>query len=472
MNILIDVPSGASGSLIRLLRSIQEADYFGVTPPHITINLPPDLEEYTSEYLDNFVWPSVDSSVSRHDSRVTLRKRVVKQRDSQAEASVRLLESFYPSRTTQSHVLLLSPQVELSPFYYHYVLFNILEYKHSSYNVGTRESKALMGIALSLPQRLLDDKTPLEPPRKFSSAPDVPSDANAPTSFLWQAPDTRVALYFGDKWKELHSFLSLRLSYPSKSISPKIVSPTLPGFAEPLLELMRARGYFMLFPGAFKSALATVHNELYHVPEEFLPTDQGASLPSKPKLASPYTAPTPPSPPPPNSEHPLAKVPLHVLLPSSADLPELQTLPILSFDATVISRSSATSTAKKFSAEFRTTIGNCSEDSSPRRRENAADDLFCIEGESIIEDTDSVVEIVPADTSEEEFNRDGVAATSESRDGVLPVGLGSARGKEEQAGWVPGVGSWTNEAPVSEEEKAKMKEESMKHLDRHSSGRS
>ena len=55
IDILIHVPPKTSGSLIRLLKTIQSADYFGIRYPHLTIELPPKIEPTTQRFLDNFV---------------------------------------------------------------------------------------------------------------------------------------------------------------------------------------------------------------------------------------------------------------------------------------------------------------------------------------------------------------------------------------------------------------------------------
>ncbi|KAI9045218.1 26S proteasome regulatory complex [Aspergillus affinis] len=65
----------------------------------------------------------------------------------------------------------------------------------------------------------------------------------------------------------------------------KVVSKRYPAVMEYLLELIRANGYCVLYP-AFEAsgpALATVHNELYHAPEEFT-THISPELPSAERM--------------------------------------------------------------------------------------------------------------------------------------------------------------------------------------------
>ena len=131
VDIFIQAPKESSASLVRLLKSIENADYFGIRRPHLTIELPAEVDKPTWNFLQNFVWPPLDWSGAPHASQVTLRHRVPRRTASEEEASARLVESFYPVREEGSSVLLLSPQVELSPLYYHYVIYTLLEYKYS-----------------------------------------------------------------------------------------------------------------------------------------------------------------------------------------------------------------------------------------------------------------------------------------------------------------------------------------------------
>ena len=277
---LIQAPSGSSGSLVRLLKSIESADYFGTRRPHLTIELPAEIDTATWRYLENFVWPPVDSSGASHASQVSLRHRIPRRTLTEYEASARFVESFYPVRTEDSHVLLLSPQIELSPLYYHYLMYHLLEYKYSTHGKVIKTYPLLMGISLELPTHFLNDSEPLVPPLRERP----PSNRNRrtlgePTPFLWQAPNGNAALYFGDKWMEFHSFLTARLSKPPTSRT-KLISKKHPSWLELLLELMTARRNSLLYPtfSADDEAIATVHHELYQVPEEF-PKESFTSAP-------------------------------------------------------------------------------------------------------------------------------------------------------------------------------------------------
>ena len=381
IDLLIQAPSGSSGSLVRLLKSIESADYLGTRRPHVTIELPAEIDAATWRYLENFVWPPVDSSGASHASQVSLRHRVPCRTLTEYEASARLIESFYPVRTKDSHVLLLSPQIELSPLYYHYLIYHLLEYKYSAHGKETKNSPHLMGISLELPTYFLNDSEPFVPP--LMEKP--PSDRKGgtpgePIPFLWQAPNSNAALYFGDKWMEFHSFLTARLSKPPTT-RKKLISKKHPSWLEFLLELMRARRYSLLYPNFSldDEAIATVHDELYQVPEEF---------PREPSIPSSAPELNPDEPlslvyerkdrPPLNTEHSLSSSTLLSILPNSGDLPEISDLPLLAFDGSTLTQRQANDDAWNFAETYRREIGDCEAEAEFTKREpNSALDLFC-----------------------------------------------------------------------------------------------
>ena len=384
MDILIQAPSDSSGSLLRLLKSIENADYFGIRRPHLTIELPTEIDPPTWRYLENFVWPPLDWSGAPHASQVSLRHRIPRRTLTEHEASARLVESFYPVRTGNSHVLLLSPQVELSPLYYHYVIYNLLEYKYSSYGAASTSYPNLIGFSLELPSFHLNDTEPLQPPL-LETTPLKGKEKGLlgePTPFLWQAPNANAALYFGDKWIEFHSFLSARLTKPP-SARRKVFSQKHPAWLESLLELIRARGYSMLYPSfpTEGDAIVTVHDELYQAPEEYTKTSQTPSPPvSTLDPDEPLTADSRNNRrlSPPNIEHQLLESNLISLLPNNGDLPEVSKLPLLSYNGISISQKLSHEAAMSFSETYRSEIGTCRSDADTTPRAvNSALDLFC-----------------------------------------------------------------------------------------------
>lgn len=256
---------------MRLLDSLKKADFFNSAPPRITIELPHIVEEPTRRYLESFRWPPKNFlGASPHVNHLTLRHRIPQHGLTAEENNIRFLESFWPADPGTGHVLVLSPQVELSPLFFHYLKYTILEYKYSVYG---RKEFNFFGISLDLPSTYPNDDA------RVFTAPIGPKSYSVDgselmTPFLWQAPNSNAALYFGDKWMELHSFVSELL--PAQHILPlpttlneKVVSKAYPSWLESLMELSRARGYWMLYPNLPSGSIATVHNDLYHPPEEF-----------------------------------------------------------------------------------------------------------------------------------------------------------------------------------------------------------
>jgi hypothetical protein len=297
-------------------------------------------------------------------------------------------------------VLILGPDAEVSPLYYHYIKYTLLEYRYSSY--GEDDSANLMGISLERPSTLLDGASKLDAPRladmhstsvRYTDL--FPSEDSIP--FLWQAPSCRAALYFGDKWVELHSFITNRIAKHHQSpvaARPKIVSESLPAWAEYVLELMRARGYSFLYPDTKGSrSLVTLHKELYQLPGEF-------SQDTKANDADPFSrsdnAPRPSK----GTENALipGSWPLHLTLPFDGLLPEVPDLAYLGSDGAKLGRENVSSAATSYADTFRESVGGCQKLEGKHRKitQWSAEDLFCF-----------------GDEDEEQWEEDHVGAMEE-----------------------------------------------------------
>jgi hypothetical protein len=439
IDILIQVPPDSS-SVLRLLRSIKDADYSGLKPPRITIELPAELDVSVKEHIESFKWPPHNENPMA-GSGLSIRRRILSHRHNQEDSAIRFLELFYPTNTINSHVLLLSPQAQLSPQYFHFVKYALLEYKYSTY--GAEDNEYLMGISLEMPSVLLDGKTKLELPstadmhtnrykKLHSGAKSVP--------FMWQAPNSHATLLLGDKWAELHSFLGNRVvkhQQSAKSTSRgKLVSETLPAWTEYMLEFMRARGYSLLYPATTSNALVTIHNELYHAPEEFssVPSKDGQEFPALPlETDAPFLRADVPSKPPQNPETPVipGSVPLHQALPFDGDLPEIPHLPQLLYDGQQIAPVNVSAVAKEYADTFRRKIGGCKTPTGKHKKVIAgeASDLFCFGDEDDsdwVEDEMREVEMfdAPIDDQLERLIEDalpGVATSTRERTITKPT---------------------------------------------------
>ncbi|KAF2845483.1 hypothetical protein T440DRAFT_472614 [Plenodomus tracheiphilus IPT5] len=385
VDILVQVTPGSS-SVLRLLKSIRDADYSGLTPPRIILELPANLDISVKQHIEKFTWPPHDDAETPAAlGGLILRRRITNLHTTQEDSAIRFLELSYPA-THDSHVLLLSPQAQLSPQYFHFVKYSLLEYKYSTF--GQDDNTALMGISLDLPSTLLDGKNALAPPelgdmhteRYTKLYPNVKS-----VPFLWQAPNTHAALFFGEKWVEWHGFLGNRVrkhqSNAKAKPRKKEVSETMPSWAEYMLEFMRARGYAILYPAATPQALVTVHNELYHAPEEFTPPQKDDDLPTPSDLPEPFLKGDIPPPPPSHIEPPTLtpSTPLHEALPFTGDLPEIPHLPYLQYTGKLTAHKTIVKTAKEYADVFRKEIGGCEVKDGKRRKvvKGETADLFC-----------------------------------------------------------------------------------------------
>lgn len=264
IEIIIHAQSEASANLVRLMRSIKEADYSGWTLPRVTIELPARTDPFLAHFLSEFRWPPGDYA---SESKLNLRRRIDSKPISSVQASLRTVESYFPAVPEKNHLLVLSPDMELSPGYFQYLMYTILEHRYSSPQAG----HSLMGISLELPVLAPDAKT------KSPWMALKISDALV----SWQAPTSNAGLYFGDRWVEMHSFLTQRLLADPELVKRTPASPVLshdyPAWLHFVLEMMQAKDYYMLYPRFIQKeneVIVTSHKELARMPEEYGEAEQ------------------------------------------------------------------------------------------------------------------------------------------------------------------------------------------------------
>ncbi|KAK4039109.1 hypothetical protein C8A01DRAFT_36942 [Parachaetomium inaequale] len=362
IDILIHAPPASSGSLVNLLKSLSGADFSAGSTPHLTIELPHDVDRATAEYLKTFQWPPGRSHMPSHPRQLTLRHRIPRSRLTEEESSVRFLESFWPSNPKYSHVLVLSPQAQLSPQFFHYLKYSALQYLYSGAAMTQEWDSRLLGISLDLPSTHLDGSTPFTPPAGKGATP-----------FLWQAPDSNAALFTGQKWIELHALVSHLVEYQHSTrpampafFTDKLVSKRYPSWLEHALKLSRARGYWTLYPSETTARdLATVHSELYRAPEEYereLVRDE-APVVHTTELPVPRGG------------------TLFESLPGGRLLP-FGEMPLLQWDGRVMGLADLDGAAAAYAGEFRRAVGGCqalaAEDLLPK---TSMRDLFCMRDE-------------------------------------------------------------------------------------------
>lgn len=118
-DIVIQAPPSGSGNLERLLDSLRNADMSAMTVPQLTIELPWVLEEPLEKILASFQWPSRGSGQLSQPQMLSLRHRIPPHTMTKEESSVRFLESFWPRKPSENHVLVLAPHVEVSSQFFH-----------------------------------------------------------------------------------------------------------------------------------------------------------------------------------------------------------------------------------------------------------------------------------------------------------------------------------------------------------------
>ncbi|KAK0311548.1 hypothetical protein LTR01_003544 [Friedmanniomyces endolithicus] len=451
IEVLIHAPPHSSGGLIRLVRSLEDAEYAGFAVPKMTVELPPDIDHFAKTFLERLQWPRRTQHNTPTLSTLTLRHRIPSAHLSSEQASIRFVESFYPSVAEDNHVLVLSAQAEISPLYLHYLHYVMLEYKYSSY-IST-EADRLLGVSLDIPTAFLNGSGRFAPPSiggtrdnaSQSYVDEVEARQTGTTPFLYQGHSATASLFFGDKWNTLHNFLANRLVSSHRGTTErtkKLVSETEPAWLEYLLELTRARGWSMLYPA---TPFVTIHNELSQIPEEYSREIDGVPEMGTPKdperLAEEafLLADEPPV----IVEHveretPEAQ-PLQDMLPLEGDLPELPHLPFLTYAGDVVNTTIQEDLVQSYASEFRRSIGGCQGVDATRKRvisdPTRTDDLFCfpvvdVEFDmSTEEDEVQVAHEVIAATAGPESTVEGVRGTSKAVvDSALKNGEGAPVG--------------------------------------------
>ncbi|KAF2217129.1 hypothetical protein CERZMDRAFT_93186 [Cercospora zeae-maydis SCOH1-5] len=458
VDVVIQAPRESSGRLIRLLQSLYNADYRGLKAPRISIELPPEVEPALQNYLNTFSWPPGRGSSSQPNL-LTVHHRVPSELMNPQQASLRYIESFYPAQTHDHHVLLMSPQAEVSSIYYQYLQYAVLNYRYAAFTFAPYEE--LIGISLDVPLQGLNGSIAFKQPivsdlgsGETMADPETDKDDAAP--FLYQAPTSKATLVFGDSWATFHDFLTNRLE-ASRSGKvkkrAKMVAETEPAWSEYLLEMMRARNLFVLHPSA---TFVSLHSELAQIPEEYVRTaaDSGKAAKLKPEVTDeePFLL---------SAEQPVLtehveaepernQMPLHKKLPFAGELLSIYQLPFVGYNGELATLFSHTELSKEYAATFRKTIGGCTGEPATRARKIEplkATDLFCLPGQTIKyadqgmphfdpdEDEESASKSAQDSEADEEDAQPGTGAASETANMVkLIIPDGATKAKDDGLG--------------------------------------
>lgn len=245
--------------LERLLSSLKKADYMGASVP-LDIHL--EANEATSllDMVVAFKWPYGQKQVHLRHSRGGLINAV--------------LESWYPASMDEM-VILLEDDIEVSPFFYRWVIHNL-----DSMKKARKIHPRVVGLSLYTP-RVGELKLP-RPRMNFTNAM-LKSGQSAASAFHFQLPCSWGALYFPRFWRELRSYASLRQDPEFDTERFVIPGSRSTGWSSSwkkfAIELFWSRGYSLLYPNfPNQSSLSTNHLEpgehiasspLMHLPKDY-----------------------------------------------------------------------------------------------------------------------------------------------------------------------------------------------------------
>lgn len=254
-----------------------------------------------------------------------------------------------------------------------------MEYRYSAASRAQRWNARILGISLEQPLKMIGGNDKFVSP---SSGETGAGDGS--TSFIWQAPTSSAMLFLGEKWIELHDFVSRTLEaqhsldHTPALLSEKIVSTEHPSWLEYALRLSRLRGYWTIYPGeAAAKNLATVHGELHHLPEEYADVE-----PKDPGLADDATEA--------QIDAAIAKFkggleislapPMSLMqtLPHEGVLSSIASLPLLSWDGQQTDVKGVDALALEYVSLFKKEVGQCTgKEAEKKVADLSTEDFFC-----------------------------------------------------------------------------------------------
>lgn len=248
------------------------------------------------------------------------------------------------------------------------VKYEILFRKYSKPGIIQDTDERIFGVSFSYPKVYSHNDKPFKSP----SSRDKDSSRQHPDSpFLWQTPSSDALLIWGEKWKELHGFVSQvhekkgLMAQPSQILAQKHLTTKYPAWMEYIVLLSRIRQYTTVYPSkAAAASILSVHTDLGITPEEF--QDQGS------KQKRPLDAFTDPS-----NEGFTSQADLLRALPDRGTLGNIMSVPILSWDGQETDVETLTREASELTKSFRREIGQCAETARVLEPDKMAQDLFC-----------------------------------------------------------------------------------------------
>lgn len=246
------------------------------------------------------------------------------------------------------------------------VKYALLQRHHSGVASEEDPYRLLFGISFAVPKTNLHNTKPFVAPPSNAAAK---SDA----SFVWQAPSSDAMLVFGDKWVELHGYVSQSLAVQKAGTGvPTLtqsqdVAQDKPAWLESMLQLSRLRSYYTVYPSkATADAIIGVYADLPDVPagrdkseaEVRLDTERGSNFDSGSQVGMLNT------------------------LPHGGLLTSLGKMPALSWEGEHSNIKDIIQDGHKQTADFRRQIGKCADPTAIVNRDRFAKDLFCAVAET------------------------------------------------------------------------------------------
>ncbi|UNI21659.1 hypothetical protein JDV02_007631 [Purpureocillium takamizusanense] len=371
-DIIVRAPPKGTGNVKRLLNSLARVDLGGHSVPHLTVELPSLIEPSLQSFLARYQWPPWGGVEKPLPQMMSLHRRIPSHRISEEESLVRFLESFWPLDPVNSHVLVLSPNTEVTPQFFHYLKFSVLFYRYSRAATSEGLDLRLMALSFAVPTKSLDGTQPFSPPAPVRGS----KPGSEGVSFLWQSPASEAVMFMGDKWIELHAYASQMIDRRSSSASSpallanKEVGKQHSAWMEYAVQLARLRGYFTLYPGKETAGvIAGVHTDLSNKPEEY----DDSAMSSKDREQEGFVDRVS------RAFDPGSSVDVLETLPKRGELQPPEDLPILSWDGKQKSFAKFLMDTAEFVDDFRRQVGHCSEEdleTSPLP-DSYARDLFC-----------------------------------------------------------------------------------------------
>ncbi|KAF2396492.1 hypothetical protein EJ06DRAFT_524477 [Trichodelitschia bisporula] len=263
VEVVIRVPRRAPG-LVRLLTSLYEAEYAGLDPPRITLDLDSDVGEDVLQIAGNFVWPPVREARDmggRMQSGLVIKRRV-KGRD----GGEGVLEVF-PTEREDGHVLIFPCDGRLDRRWYYWVAYQTLRLRFDGLN---RFKGWAAGVALAPPRGLNESWLGRGHGEGTATAHSdaksaVPSASTARPAFFFQAPTADGMLFFGDAWRALQAYSLLRHTPGARLRGNGTAVPKLePGEAAWLRdarELWDGKGWAALYPPAGRGSVTLLERD-------------------------------------------------------------------------------------------------------------------------------------------------------------------------------------------------------------------